>query len=318
MPRSLACLVFSLLLGLAPAFASEQEAETLINEGDPRAATVVADLARTRPKDPGVRILQLRLLMLQRETKRAVAEAERLVKDAPDHAMAHLWLGMAYGSRIGEVGMFTQASMAPKIRAAFERAAELDPAMHQARLALVEYYLQAPGIVGGSEAKARAQVEALARVDPAFGRYGQARLAMHEGNQAAAREHMLAAYAARPREASFRMGAGLAHQQAEAWDEAFAVFEAWTADEPRSAAAWYQLGRTAALSGRRLEQGIAAFQRVLALYPQPGAPAHQHAWYRKGQLHALAGDKAAARQAFERALALEPGHADAKAALKAL
>lgn len=318
MPRRLLAALLCLSLAAAPALASPEQADLLIRQGDPRAAQVVEALAKARPGDPDVGVLQVRLLVQKREAKRALEVAEKLVRQAPGHAASHYWLGMAYGSRIGQVNTFSKATMAPKIRAAFERAVELDPALHDARFALMEYYLGAPGIVGGSEAKAREQAAELMRRDPPRGRFAQARLAMHEGNDAQARTHVLAAYAARPKEPMFRMAAGYLHQQAGEWDAAFAVYEAWVADEPWAAGAWYQLGRTAVLSEQRTAQGVAAFERFLALNPQPGAPEPQHGWYRMGQLHAQAGDKAAARQALERALALDPDHEDARKALKAL
>ena len=46
-------------------------------------------------------------------------------------------LGSAYGSRIGQVGMFSQMSMAPKLRDAFEKTVALDPNNLDAREALV-------------------------------------------------------------------------------------------------------------------------------------------------------------------------------------
>ena len=318
MPRCLIAALLCLSLAAAPALASPEQADLLIRQGDPRAAQVVEALAKARPGDPDVGVLQVRLLVQKREAKRALELAEKLVEQAPRHAASHYWLGMAYGSRIGQVNTFSKATMAPKIRAAFERAVELDPGLHDARFALMEYYLGAPGIVGGSEAKAREQAAELMRRDPPRGRFAQARLAMNDGNDAEARKHVLAAYAARPGEAMFRMAAGYVHQQAEEWDQAFAVYEAWVADEPWAANAWYQIGRTAVLSGQRTEQGVAAFERFLKLNRQPGAPEPQHGWYRMGQLHAKAGDKAAARRAFEQALKLAPDFPEPKAELAKL
>lgn len=320
MPRLFPRLLLALLvLCTLPARADELErADAMLRYGDPRAAEVVSALASARPADPRVGVLKVRLLMLQKQGEQAVEAAEALVAAAPGDAAAHLWLGMAYGNRIGSVGLFAKASMAPKIRAAFERAVELDPALHQASLALVEYYLQAPSIVGGSVPKAEAIAKALRARDPAFGQFALARLAMQAGHADEARKLVLAAHAARPDEAQFRMAAGLLHQDAREWDQAFAVFEAWTRDEPESASAWYQVGRTAVLSEQRLDEGVEAFRRVLALHEQPGAPGHQHAWWRMGQALALQGDKARARQAFERALALDPELAEARDALAKL
>jgi len=318
MPRRLFALLLSLLLVASPVLASPERADLLLRQGDPGAAQVIEALAKARPGDPDVGVLQVRQLLLKRDVKRAVELAEARVEASPGHAASHYWLGMAYGARIGQVGTFAKATMAPRIRAAFERAVELDPGLHDARFALMEYYLGAPAIVGGSESKAKAQAQELMRRDPPRGRFAQARVAMHEGNDAQARSHVLAAYAARPGEPMFRMAAGVLHQQAGEWDQAFAVFGAWTAEEPWASNAWYQLGRTAVLSGQRTGEGIAALERFLGLNPQPGAPEHKHAWYRLGQLHAQAGDKAAARKAFDQALKLDPKFAEPKAELAKL
>lgn len=312
-------LVLVLLLPAMAMANTPAEAEALLKDRDPRAAQVVAALAKARPEDPAVRVLQLRLLLQEPDkSKQALAFAEALAKDAPDYAPGHLWLGNAYANRIGQVGSFSQATMAPKLRRTLERAVELDPNLHEARSALMEYYLQAPGIVGGSVEKAKAQVAELQRRDPPRGHFALGRLAQYEERLDDARRHYLDAYAARPSNPAYRMSAGIIHQDTKDWAKAFAVFDQWTREEPKAAGAWYQLGRTAVLSGQRLEEGVAAFRRFLALPEQPGQPEHKYAWYRMGQALALAGDKAAARKALERALSLDPDLAEAKAELAKL
>lgn len=321
MPKTCYSLLAALFLALSPLADANSvaEAETLLKHDDPRAAAVVGGLAKARPQDPAVRVLQLRVLLQDPDNAgQAVAFAETLVDDEPAYAPGYLWLANAYVYRIGQVGNFTRATMAPKMRRALERAVELDPDLHQARTALLQYYLQAPGIVGGSVAKAKAQIAELQRRDPPSGHFAQGLLARYEEREDDARRHFLAAYAARPDSASYRMTAGLIHQEQENWDEAFAIYEAWTRDEPWAAGAWYQLGRTAVISERRLEQGVAAFHRFLALPEVRGQPEHKHAWYRIGQALALSGDKAAAREALQKALKIDPDLQEAKDALAGL
>ena len=318
MLRSLLPLCLVLLLAIDACAADIATADALLKDRDPAAAAAVAAVLEARPGDPEARVLQVRLLLQQREAEAAVDAAEELVDDFPDHALAHLWLGNAYGNRIGQLGTFGQGLMAPKLRNAFERAIELDPGLHEARAALLEYYLQAPAIVGGSQAKARAQAAELQRRDPPSGHYALARIAQHEQRLDDARRHYLDAYAARPDSATFRMAAGLIHQETKAWDKAFEVFERWTRDEPAVASAWYQLGRTAVLSGQRLDDGAAAFRRFLAMPELPGQPGHKHGWWRLGQALAQAGDTAGARAAFEKALSLDPALEEARAELAKL
>jgi tetratricopeptide (TPR) repeat protein len=317
--HTLKAIGLSLLLVAAGARAATvQQAETLLVAKDPGAAAAIASLLKAEPRNADAWILQARLLLQKGDDAKAVDAARKAVDFGPDNARAYYWLGNAYGTRIGRVGMLSQAMMAPKLRDAFERAVELDPDLHDARSSLVEYYLQAPAIAGGSVDKARAQAAELARRDPPRGHYARGRLATHDGDAAAATQAFVAAYQARPENKTYRMAAGLAYQQDKQWAKAFELFSAWTEEDPSATAAWYQTGRTAAMSGQYLPEGEHALRRFLALPAAAGQPPKQHAWYRLGQVQAQAGDKDAARTSFEQAIKAEPDNGDFKAALAAL
>lgn len=68
-----------------------------------------------------------------------------------------LWLGRAYGSQAIKANVFKQASLAGKVKTAFEKSVELDANNLDARFGVIDFYLQAPGIMGGSVEKAREQ-----------------------------------------------------------------------------------------------------------------------------------------------------------------
>lgn len=313
-------LALTLLLSLpsAATAATLAEATEWLVAKDARAAPAIAALLKAQPRSADVHVLHARLLLQQREPEDAIEAAERAIELGPTHAQAHYWLGNALGQRIGQVGMLRQAAMAPRLREAFERALSLDPAIHEARLNLIEFYLQAPSFAGGSVEAARAHAAELARRDPPRGDYAAGRLAVHAEDLPAAAKAYGAAYRARPDNTNFRMAAGTTWQAMKQWDEAFALYQAWTKEDPAAAGAQYQLGRTAALSGRFLAEGEAALRRYLALPLAPGQPPHHHAWYRLGQVQAHAGNKDAARASFQNALKAEPGNDDFKAALSAL
>src|SRR5947208_4059412 len=67
--------------------------------------------------------------------------------------------------------------MSKKLRNQFEMAVQLSPSSVDARTDLAEFYLEAPGIVGGGQDKARAQAATLARLDPAKAHWVNARIA---------------------------------------------------------------------------------------------------------------------------------------------
>jgi tetratricopeptide (TPR) repeat protein len=99
----------------------------------------------------------------------AVEAGEKLVKEAPGSSEAHLWLGRAYGQKALKSSLFSQMGWAKKCRASFEKAVALDPKSADARVDLVQYYANAPGIAGGGMDKAREQVKALDGIDPVRG-----------------------------------------------------------------------------------------------------------------------------------------------------
>jgi tetratricopeptide (TPR) repeat protein len=98
---------------------------------------------------------------------RAISACEKAVALEPNNSEYHLWLGRAYGEKADAANFFTAAGLAKKVRTEFERSVALDPNSAVARTDLAEFYLEAPGIVGGGQDKARAQADALLKLSPA-------------------------------------------------------------------------------------------------------------------------------------------------------
>ncbi len=106
-----------------------------------------------------------------------IPSCEKAAELAPADGLYHLWLGRIYGEKAGHAGFLSAAGLAKKVRAEFERAVELTPNSWEARTDLAEFYLEAPGIVGGGKDKARAQAELLAPLNPARAYWVKAKLA---------------------------------------------------------------------------------------------------------------------------------------------
>jgi tetratricopeptide (TPR) repeat protein len=205
--------------------------------------------------------------------------------------------------------------LAPKLRDAFERTVALDPAHVKARASLVEYYLMAPSMLGGGVDKARTQALEIGRRDKARGLLAQARIAGHEKQEAKVLQLHQAALAAAPGDVEIQYTVAMAHVQAEQWSVAVPLLRKVVAREPENAGAWYQIGRSAALSGKFLDEGATALQRYLAMPHRPGQPETKHALYRLGQIQARAGHPDQARATWQRALELDPKFAEVKAEL---
>lgn len=106
-----------------------------------------------------------------------VAACEKAVKLDPQNGIYHLWLGRVYGEKAEHSNFFSAMRLAKRVAAEFQRAVELAPESCESRVDLAEFDIEAPGIVGGGQNKARAEAEKLAKLNPAMADWVKARLA---------------------------------------------------------------------------------------------------------------------------------------------
>jgi len=270
---------------------------------------------RSGVRDADALVAQARAQMKVGKTEQAIETALRATAAAPDSAEAHYWLGNAYGNRIGELSMFGKMRMAPKLRDAFERAVALDSGHLKARSALVEYYLLAPAAIGGGVDKARAQAMEIGKRDKARGSLALARIAIHEDKRAEALKRYQAAIAASPGDPDVQFEVAMAYVRAERFDDAVPLLRKVVAQKPDIGMAWYQIGRSAALSGQFLDEGAKALLRYMKMPHERGDPDTKHVLYRLGQVQAQAGQRERALANWNRALKLDPEFSEAREAI---
>src|SRR5437016_10159956 len=131
----------------------------------------------TNPNDAEAYNLLCRAYFSLSQWDRGIAACEKAVSLDSNNSVYHLWLGRIYGEKADASSFFTAAGLAKKVRGQFEMAVQLSPSSVDARTDLAEFYLEAPGIVGGGQDKARAQAATLARLDPAKAHWVNARIA---------------------------------------------------------------------------------------------------------------------------------------------
>lgn len=259
-----------------------------------------------------------RLALREEEWDRAQEWLERAVERSPNHADYHFYLGVALGERATRSSVFTQARLAGRIRDAFERAVRLDPSHLEARSGLVTFYLQAPGVMGGDKGKAlREATEILAR-DAYLGTGEVARVHMAMEKPELAVKAWRDLIEAFPDSVAPRVNLAVLHHQLRQWDEALALLRPLAAASPPSWSAVYQVGRTGALSGQRLDEAERALRRYIEDAPAESELPVPSAWWRLGMVLQHRGDTAGARQAYETALRLNPELVVAREALQAL
>ncbi len=161
---------------------------------------VIALLSPLPNKDGATWELLGKAWYMEGDYKKASQCFEKAVAADPRNSRYHHWLGRAYGKRAETSSFLTAPGLARKAREHFERAVELDPNSIEAVNDLFEYYLQAPGFLGGGLEKAAALVERIGQLDPAERHYAEARLAEKRREFARAEQHLRQALEQAPRQ----------------------------------------------------------------------------------------------------------------------
>jgi len=99
----------------------------------------------------------------------AIDHYEVLVEKDNNNANYHFKYGGALGMKALSISRIRAATYIGDIKEEFETAARLDPRHIEVRWALVEFYIQLPGIIGGSESKAIKYANELGRISEVDG-----------------------------------------------------------------------------------------------------------------------------------------------------
>ena len=262
-------------------------------------------------------VVEANRLLETNRPESAVKLLEKGVAESPKNALRHFWLGRAYGAAAEEASAFRMISLARSARDAFESAVEADPNFVDARMALVEYYLLAPGIMGGSVDKAREQAREIRKRDALAGHRSFAQIAVKNGDLGTARAELLTAIREAPGSPRPRYYYGVYLMVEEKNHGAAAEqFNAAIRIDAGFMPAYFQIGHVAALSGTNLVRGEESLRKYLAVRPGEDDPSLHRAHYWLGMIHEKAGRKAEARAQYQAAIRLRPGDKSVKEALK--
>lgn len=129
------------------------------------------------PEGAAAKLLEGKALFQMGEYKKAVETLQQAVRLAPQSGEAMHWLGKAHGRRAETASFLAAPKYAVDCRKAFESAVKLDPSNKEAWSDLFEYYLEAPGFLGGGLDKAEAAAKRIEQLDPVERYYAAARMA---------------------------------------------------------------------------------------------------------------------------------------------
>jgi tetratricopeptide (TPR) repeat protein len=266
-----------------------------------------------------------------------------VVAQYPNNAEYHIILADAYGQKAGSesAGMFEKMRYGRTMKKEGDTALSLDPKNVDALFGMIQFHLQAPGIVGGDKNKAHEYADRLVAINPVKGNFIKAQIAAQEKHEDQVETFYQKALAANPKsyDALVQLGAFYArekHRDFEKSDKylrealqidpersgAYAVLaqtlafrEKWTELDQLLTAAekacpedfiyYFQAGRIL-LNGKDNERAERYFRKYLSQEPEVGRPSWGHAHWRLGLIFEKEGKKDQARQEIEMALKLNP------------
>ncbi len=127
-----------------------------------------------------------------RDVNEAVDQLEKAVDLNPNNADYQFRYGAALAEKAQNAGVIKQAFLASKIKNAFKRSVELNPQNARSRIALAQFYLQAPSIMGGDDAEGWKQLDEAIKLDEFQGRSTKAYfLGRAKKNDEAENEHKM-------------------------------------------------------------------------------------------------------------------------------
>ena len=244
----------------------------------------------------------------------SIRAGERAVALAPSNADYHLWLGRAYGRKAENSSWFTAASLARKMRDEFERSVQLNGDNVDARTDLAEFYIEAPGIVGGGKDKAEVQAKTIEMRDSATAHWIRARIAEKDKRYDVAEAEYKAAIQDSGDRADNWLSLASFYRRRNRLPEMEAAINKAVASPKKAegTSAFYDAASLLWRTGRQLPQAAQLVAKYLTFKDKAeDAPAFQ-AHYLLGQIYEKQGDRAAAAREYQSALKLAKDYREAR------
>jgi len=339
--------------------AAEPSTATLIEQGHyKRAEAILAERLKANPNDGRASSEMSKVSEAFRRWDDAIRQAEKAV--SLDHKSAEFQAALAdaVGSKLSSasLGMFEKMSLARRFKREAELALQLDPNNADANEDLMEFNLDAPGLVGGDKKKAAELADRMVRINPVRGYLMKVEFATHEKHTAEVEPLLQQAIAADPKNyfariqaANFYLskgGASLTQAEEQAkqairidpgraggytalatvyvqqgrWKDLDSLLEDAQREVPDDLAPFYQAAKSI-LTGNQNQELPRAEKYMRAYLSQPpegDEPSLAAAHWRLGLILEKEGHKDQAKQEIQEAVRLEPAFEPAKKDLKRL
>lgn len=211
------------------------------------------------------------------EYKKATNALEKGLALEPSNPEILHWLGRAYGRRAEMANPFTAPGYATKSRQMFERSVALNPSNEAATGDLLDYYLDAPGFLGGGMQKAEALAKTIGETDPAEGHYAQALIDDRRQQFDLAEDHLRRAAELAPRQVGRFVALAKYLAKRGQYKESEAMFDRATIMAPNDPQILFERANTYIKGKRNLNQARELLEKYLRAPLTPDDPPREQA-----------------------------------------
>ncbi len=225
---------------------------------------------------------------------------------APENATAAFWVGSTAGQMAMRSGMFKAMGYAKTSRKALEKAVELNAKDIRAQFLLMQFYLMAPGIMGGDKDEAKLIAQRIALQSKVDGLRAQGQILATEKDMDGWLRENRAALELAPAHPDI-LGSVTGYYLGKSdFAAAKTLIDAAKAVDPDHPVVRYQYVKWAAMSGQESEEALAIIDEMLKMPRYPDRFSLSGAHLRRGQLLAKLGRKDQAISAYEACLTIDP------------
>lgn len=262
-----------------------QIAQKHLENGDIKKSKIILESRlKSNPNDEKAILLLGDIASFEKNWDVALSNYKKLLNNDPGNADFNFRYGGVLGLKAITVSRIKAVVYIPDIKKYLEKATELDPQHIKSRRALVELYMQLPGLLGGSEAKAQRFANELKKIAPLEGALSHAYILKQTGKHNEAKNLVQ-----------------------KALDKITSPYISSSQNYLN-----YEFGKIAAEYNIDHQQGLKLLDAYIANYNYKDMHAPEWAYYRKAQIHNQLDNKSEATKFIDKALALNSDFEEAK------
>ena len=244
-----------------------------------------------------------RIALIEKNLDQAEQHLEKAVSANPENSDYHYWFAIMSSRQASSASFLFAPGYASDALEHFKKAVSISPDSISAMKGLINFYINAPSIAGGSHEKAHAVIDKLYAADKKQGLISRLKAYRSEENTSKEKQiaERLASEFLQSAEAQFQ--SAMSFQTTKQYEKAVATFTRASKILPQkpTESEWafingslYQIGRTAVFSGQYTQQGIEALVSYLNKETGSNMPSKNWAKYRLAMLYVNNSDKSAA------------------------